>query len=179
MIDESGNITENIKTFEYSYRDMLRRHHCYPGPGTFFRKSVVDKLGGRDPQFRYVGDFDFWLRAGLLGPFTRVPETLATFRVHPDSASVSQMNTLMGEEHIRLVDKILSLPEMPADLDSIRREARSSAYYIAGVVCGAKATAQKLRYFSAALYHAPFMYIGEYRERLYAMLQHILVSVLN
>lgn len=177
MVDEKGVVVQNIQTYQYNYFDMLRWHHCMPGPGTFFRREVVEKLGGRDPQFRYVGDFDFWLRAGLLGPFARVPDTLATFRVHADSASVSQMNHLMGEEHIRLVNKIFSLPNIPVDIIEIKREAISSANYIAGVVCGKQSFKEKMKYFSAAFCFAPLKYIGEYRARLIAMLQHIVSSI--
>lgn len=87
MIDADGNRIERITTFEYDYINMLRWHHCIPGPGAFFQRSVVDQLGGRDPEFRYVADFEFWLRAGMLGPFARIPRTLATFRWHPGGAS--------------------------------------------------------------------------------------------
>jgi glycosyltransferase involved in cell wall biosynthesis len=177
MVNDKGEVVEHIQTYEYSYINMLRWHHCMPGPGTFFRRSVIEQLGGRDPQFRYVGDFDFWLRAGLLGAFIRIPETLATFRVHSDSASISQQNLLMGEEHIRLVNKIYSIPELPTDIKKIMREAISSANYVAGVVCGASSTLAKIKYFSTAIYYAPLKYLGEYRKRLVAMLYHIAASV--
>src|SRR6185503_11118019 len=59
MIDAAGEHMETIHTFEYRYVDMLRWHHCMPGPGAFFRSSLVDRIGGRDPQFRYIADFDF------------------------------------------------------------------------------------------------------------------------
>ncbi len=72
MIDENSEVIQHIRTFDYSYRDMVRWHHCLPGPGAFIRRSVIDAVGGRDPRFRYVGDYDFWLHAGVLGPFSRV-----------------------------------------------------------------------------------------------------------
>ena len=48
LIDEQGRTMEYRRTPDFSYVDMLRRHYCIPGPGTFFRKSLVDRLGGRD-----------------------------------------------------------------------------------------------------------------------------------
>jgi glycosyltransferase involved in cell wall biosynthesis len=168
MIDENGKTIRHIMTFDYSYIDMLRWHHCMPGPGTFFRRVVVDRLQGRDPQFRYVGDFDFWLRAGLIGPFARIPYTLATFRFHSDSASVSQTGDLMAEEHIRLVDKIYSLPDLPPEVLRVKKEAYSSAYYIAGCVCGSESSFKK-RCYLLALYYSPWKYFNEYRGRLLTM----------
>lgn len=165
MIDSEGRAFRHETTFEYDYIDMVRWHHCVPGPGAFFCRKVVEQLGGRDPQFRYVGDFDFWLRAGLLGPFARIPQTLATFRVHEGSASVSQTGSLMAEEHIRLVNKYYGLPGLPEEFRRVKREAYSSAYYIAGCVCGQGASIEKTRYYLRALWYCPGKYLREYRDR--------------
>lgn len=170
MIDYEGKVIQNIKTYDYtSYSDMIRRHYCLPGPGAFFRREVIEKLKGRDPQFRYVADLDFWFRAGLLGSFERIPETLATFRVHPDSATVSHQGTVMAEEHVRLIEKIYSLHELPEEVLKVKREAYSSAYYIAGCTCGKMALSAKLKFFFQSLYYAPFKYLGEYKGRLLMM----------
>lgn len=171
MIDSKGKVIQNIKTYDYtSYSDMIRRHFCLPGPGAFFWREVIEKLKGRDPQFRYVADLDFWFRACMLGPFARVPETLATFRVHPDSATVSHQGIVMAEEHIRLIEKMYSLYGLPDEVVKVKREAYSSAYYIAGCTCGKGALFAKLKYFLQSLYYAPFKYLGEYKGRLLMML---------
>lgn len=173
MIDAVGNPMRDERTYDYDYVDMVRRHHCVPGPGTLFRRSVADRLGGRDPAFRYVADFDFWLRAGLLGPFVRVPEILATFRVHGDSASVNQKHESMAEEHVRLVEKFFELADVPAEVRAIRAEAVSSAYYVAGVVCGDTPSWKRARLFASALRHAPLKYVGEHRRRVLDMVYHV------
>lgn len=174
MIDVDGKLIQTIATHNYDFIDMLRWHHCVPGPGTFFRREVVEKIRGRDTQFRYVADFDFWLRAGLLGKFARLPERLATFRVHSDSASVSQQGAEMAEEHIKLMDKLFSLPGLPDAMLKIKREAYSSANYIAGCVCGDEPSNIKKKYFVLSLSYAPIKYLTEYRERLYIVLPEIL-----
>lgn len=166
MIDEKGETVEEIRTFDYNYLDMLRWHHCVPGPGAFFRRSVPERLHGRDPQFRWVADFDFWLRAGLLGPFARIPRKLATFRFHRSSASVSAKGAAMAAEHIRLVKKIYALPDLPPEVRRIRREAFGSAHYIAGCVCGPDYPWTRKRHFLMALAYSPLKYLREYRERL-------------
>ena len=77
MIDAEGNLIESIVTHEFeSAADMIRRHHCLPGPGAFFRRQVVESLGGRDERIRYRADLEFFFRSGLLGRFERIPETL-------------------------------------------------------------------------------------------------------
>ncbi len=175
MIDAEGAIVQQITTSDYSYVDMLRWFHCMPGPGALFRRVVVEQLGGRTPKYRYVADFEFWLRAGLLGPFARVPQTLATFRVHPNSATVSQKGAAMAGEYARLVDEICSRPDLPAAVRKIRREARSSACYYAGYMCGDSAPmALKKRYYLLALYYSPLKYFSEHRHRLATLLPPLL-----
>jgi len=166
MIDGSGELVEHITTREYSYVDMLRTHHCVPGPGAFFRKSLADQLGGRDPQFRFIADFDFWLRAGLVGPFRRIPQTLATFRWHPGGASSAARGRAMALEHIRLVEKIYDLPSLPSEAKRLRREAFSSANYIAGVVSGDRPSFRREAYFLKAIVLSPEKYLSRYRDRL-------------
>lgn len=166
MVDVVGKFIQEIKTFEYDYINMLRWHHCIPGPGTFFRKSLLNKIHGRDPQFRFVGDFDFWLRAGLIGQFGRVPATLATFRWHSGGSSSKDKGILMAEEHVRLVEKIFNLPNLPPQVLAIKKEAFSSAYYIGGVVSGNDAPEIKKKFFMQALKYAPAKYLGEYHDRL-------------
>jgi len=166
MIDGKGRLIENQVTFEYSYINMLRWHHCLPGPGAFFRKEVVIALGGRDPQFRYVADYDFWLRAGLINQFARIPQTLATFRMHSGSASSNQTNEKMAEEHITLINKIYGFPNLPREVLEIKQEAYSSAYYIAGVVCQEGALGVRKKYFRKAFTLMPLKYFTEYRNRL-------------
>ena len=170
MIDSQGEIVKHFRAFEYRYVDMIRKHFCLPGPGAFFRRAVLDQLKGRDPQFRYVADLDFWFRAGLLGPFMRIPETLATFRVHADSATVSHKGTAMADEHITLIEKFYSLPVIPDNVLEVKKEAYSSAYYVAGCACGKRAVFAKATYFLKALSWAPLKYFGEYRARLLVML---------
>ena len=169
MIDQNGSVLENVTTHEYNYVDMIRWHHCVPGPGTFFRHELADVLGGRDLQFRYVADFDFWLRAGLVGPFRRLPETLATFRSHPGGATSKAQGRAMAEEHLRLVRKIFALPNVPDEVRAVRREAFGSANYVAGAVLGGGSSLLKKRYFATALLMSPKKYRSEYRERLPVM----------
>lgn len=170
MIDAAGQPIQTICTFDYRYIDMLRWHHCVPGPGTFFRKNLADRLGGRDPQFRYIADFDFWLRAGLVGPFKRIPEVLATFRHHVGGASTSAQGARMAAEHIRLVDKIFMLP-LPAEARRVRREAYSSANWVAGVVSGGAPSYLRKKYFAKAFVYKPSKYLTEYRDRLAVILR--------
>jgi len=151
MIDDKGRLIRKVITQKYDFVEMVRTFYCVPGPGTFFRRKVVDKLKGRDEKFRYVADYDFWLRAGFLGPFGRIPKTLATFRVHQDSASVSHRGLRMAKENIELIRKIYNLPHLPKNILAIRKEAFSNAYLVAWLMCGDGYQFQKDIYYLQSL----------------------------
>jgi len=174
MIDSEGNIIKYIRTFDYNYENMLRWQHCVPGPGTFFKRSVVDELKGRDDNFTYVADFDFWLRAGLLGRFKRIPKIIATFRVHPGSASVSSKGLAIAKERIKLINKTYSSPYLPPHLQRLKRESFSSAYYIAGCLTGSSHPLFKISYFLKAFFYCPHKYFAEYKKRLIVIMWQIL-----
>jgi glycosyltransferase involved in cell wall biosynthesis len=171
IIDAHGNTIQKFAAYDYTgYCDMVRRHFCLPGPAAFFRRRVIDEVGGRDPRFRYVGDLEFWYRAGCIGDFLRVPEVLATFRVHPGSATVSQRGTRMAEEHVEVMDKLYAFSLLPAAASAIKDEAYSSAYFVAGCNLGRGSLGKKISFFHKALALVPWKYMGEYKRRWIMML---------
>ncbi len=135
MINEKSEVIQTIETYDYNYIDMLRWHHCVPGPGAFIRRRAFELEGMRDPQYKYVGDFEYWLRLGLHGPFARIPRELATFRFHASSASNAKKGTVMAQEHIRMMDKFFGRHDIPASAKKVKAEAYSAANYIAAVQC--------------------------------------------
>jgi hypothetical protein len=132
-IDAESKAVRTIQVPDFDYTFMVRRFRCIVGPGAFMRRSAVERVGGRDGRYRYVADFDFWLRLGLLGPFARIPRVLATFRVHQDSASVAQRGQAMAEEHVELARQFFGRPDLPPSIRRLEREARGFAFYYAGL----------------------------------------------
>lgn len=152
-IDAGSKVVGHIQVPEHDYLFMLCHHHCSVGPGAAIRRTGFHAVGGRDPEFRFVSDFDFWLRLGLHGRFKRIPRTLATFRVHQESASVGGRGRKMAEEHIRLIRKYYALPNLPREVLRVRRRAFAWAYYIAGVTAGEDVSTARRCYARALLYH--------------------------
>jgi glycosyltransferase involved in cell wall biosynthesis len=154
-IGPGSEVIGHYQVREYDYLYMLKKHYCTPGPGAFIRRKAFDLAGMRDPEFRYVADFEYWLRLGLYGKFARIPKTLATFRVHPDSASVSAKGKAMAKEHIRLARKFYSRPDLPPEVRRLRAEAFCWAHWVAGVTAGSPRWLALRHYLTATLYHPP------------------------
>ena len=179
-IGPDSKVIEHVQVPEFDYLYMLRHHHCIVGPGAFIRRKAFELADGRDPDFRYVADFDYWLRLGLYGPFARIPKTLATFRVHPVSASVSQKGAIMADEHIRLIKKFYSRSALPQEVLKIRPEAFSSAHYVAAEMCGTAKKVASKHYFKSILCH-PSSFFNKYKLKLAlsAMLPRFLFNTLH
>jgi hypothetical protein len=134
-IGSKSEVLGTVTVHEFDYEFMVRRHQCYVGPGAFFRRHALEMSGFRDPSFKYVADFDFWLRLGLIGPFKRIPGVYATFRIHPDSASVAHLGDDMAKEHILLMQKYFSMAKIPEGIKKSKAESVSCAYRHAALTC--------------------------------------------
>lgn len=134
-INENGDFHYHVKSREYDFSYMVRHHTCLPSVGSIFRSSVIERVGFRDPAFTWLGDFDYWLRIGLAGDMARVPATLATWRHRTGQASRNKTDT-RAREHIGVIDKLYSYPDIPEYLKALEKEARCWSYLVAAAVCG-------------------------------------------
>lgn len=134
IIDPAGVRVARITGFEYSLDDMVRDHLCYPGPCALFRRKALELAGGWDTRWRWVADYDFWLRIGLHGPMVHVPETLATWRRHPEAATVAAPRLAMAREQVNVIEEFFRRDDLPASLREAERDAMASAWSVGAAV---------------------------------------------
>ncbi len=131
IIDQDGKVLETKECAEYSFEVLLGEFTCIPGPGAIFRTAVAREINGRNPIYKYVSDYDFWLRMANHGEFKRIPRVLAQWRQHPDSTSIGQRGLVMALERIAVIENYLEKFPQPKALS---RQALSSAYYNAAIL---------------------------------------------
>ena len=134
LVDEEGRVVQTIHKPDMGIVDVVRHHLCLPGPGTLFRRELIEELGGFDTRYRIVFDMDYWWRCGLVGPFARVPITLAAMRQHSGSQSFGG-GERMAAETASFAKSFFLLPNLPTPIRKVRREALSNAFYAAGMQC--------------------------------------------
>lgn len=128
LIDERSRVLRRVRAPEFNYFDMVVRTSCPPGPGVFFRRGAHEAAGGWDPEFRQWPDYDYWLRLGLQGPFERIPQVLAAFRVHGDSQTLSRAPFHRAEEPVRIVRRYFEgNATIPAEVRNAQKTALSHA----------------------------------------------------
>jgi len=128
IIDESGNTLRNKILPEFTDELLVGHCKCLPGPGTIFRKDKALQIGGRRSCWKFVGDYDFWLRLSRVGKIVRLPGVLAQWRENQNSSSVSQRDNRMATERIKVIENYLFENETSEDLS---RKALGNAYYLA------------------------------------------------
>jgi glycosyltransferase involved in cell wall biosynthesis len=121
------NIEIEVKRLpEFSLDVLIGEFRCLPGPGAIFRRNAALNVGGRNKKFKYVSDYEFWLRMSRKGTFHHLPNVLAQWRSHNQSASTSGRGLEMGNERISVMKEFLE----GSDLDSsLAKKAISQAYY--------------------------------------------------
>ena len=167
LIDARGNVLQEVRCRDFvSYSEMVRGHHCLPGPGAFFRRSALEKVSGRDPSYRYVGDLDFWLRVGRHGRFVRVPKVLATFRVHHGSASICAQSESMAEEQISVIANLFAREGADERLLALRKVAMLNAFHAAACHLGRSRRGGVLRYIFKSIVCCPPVFFTTYLYRI-------------
>ena len=67
---------------EISYERLLRNPDIVRQQATFFRRTLLDRVGGWNPELFMVMDFDLWVRLAKIAPPKMVDKDLAYFRIH-------------------------------------------------------------------------------------------------
>ena len=122
MIDSQGDVVLTRITKPYDIRALVGDFVCLPGPGAVIRCSAL-RGPMRNARYRYVSDFELWVRLAPIGPFVRVPGVLATWRQHEAGATATGAGTRIAEELLRLAEE--DLPGLLGP-DLHRRHGRSA-----------------------------------------------------
>jgi glycosyltransferase involved in cell wall biosynthesis len=131
MIDEHGDLVHEVKALEFSRETLIGGFICIPGPGAIFRKEVAMAIGGRNSGYKFVSDYDFWLRLSQFGDFKHIPKTLAIWRRHSDSTSIKGRTSEMAFERILVIKEFLQ--DFPQS-SKIERSARANSLYNAALL---------------------------------------------
>jgi len=105
IINDSGKQIGTVSNGDFSKKKLVEELICQPGAGAFFLKEQYILCGKWDPTLHQLPDFDFWLKLSNSGDFLRIPEALASYRVHNESASYRPINIERSNEIIEVVKK--------------------------------------------------------------------------
>jgi len=132
IIDRDGQKIRDISVAEYSESELIGKFNCIIGPGGVFKTANALKIGGWDKSYRYVPDYDFWLKLSRTGSFKRIPEFLCSWRNHSESISVKYKGKEMADERVRVMENFTTENVVP---NNIRKSGLAHSYYSAASLC--------------------------------------------
>lgn len=132
MGDEHGALAHD-RVIDYGYVDQVRWHDSVPISGSLMRREIFEKAGGFDPSFRGDPDYEFFLRAGLLGTFRRVPLALDP-RYQRNAAPAAVPNDERARDQVRAIEKLYARDDLPEAVCAVRGEAFRNAYVAAAIL---------------------------------------------
>ncbi len=133
MIDAMGREERVVTTLEYSQQALVGDYVCLPGPGAVIRRAAVSNGVLRDTRYRFVSDYELWLRLSLQGPMTRCPGVLATWRNHSGGATAGGRGQALAGEVIKVIDDFFARDDLPHHVRAWERQAKAMALYHAAI----------------------------------------------
>ncbi len=80
-INAQDDVIKPVTNIRNYSRSRLKIHDFITQPATFLRREVVEQTGALSEQYRYVFDWEYWLRVSVCYDFLRVDAVLAGYRV--------------------------------------------------------------------------------------------------
>lgn len=103
-IDEKSRIFAATRSLNFSLLGLLSRSGSISQSASFFRRKILDQVGFIDESMDYCMDYEFYLRAAIARfNFQRIPKTLATYRYH--SASKTVTGTSVHNKHNEAMER--------------------------------------------------------------------------
>jgi glycosyltransferase involved in cell wall biosynthesis len=98
ITDAQGHPLQVKQEIPFDRNIMLFGVNIIGQPASFFRRSLVDRIGRLDESYHYLMDLEFWARASRMGAkFRHVRRVLATYRWHEASKTLELSGRLRTE----------------------------------------------------------------------------------
>lgn len=143
MISESGKRLGVFKRYykkgivsgkEIARKSLIASNFMGMPCAVFFRKSIFEKVGGFDPEFKYILDFDLWIRLAGEGDVSVLEPKLNYFMLRKDSNTgmvLSKYQDVYEAEHKSLINKYrekYKLSKIEVGISIFSRKIRNIGY---------------------------------------------------
>lgn len=108
VVDERGEI---IRRGKIASPKILNRYNCI-GPCFLYRRMIYDRLGGFDPHFYLVEDYEYWLRVKSQFRLQKLDKFLCYYRLHKDSLTFQYKIAEIEEQTGKASSKYIFSPSI-------------------------------------------------------------------
>jgi glycosyltransferase involved in cell wall biosynthesis len=125
LTNERSERVEYGDAGDWDLARMARAVYTPHQPSTFWSRRAWEAAGPFNERSWALFDVELNLRVALLGPVEHLHEPLATFRLHPESKSLSR-HSRMAEECLRFAAEFYGSPDLPVELRPYARAGRAT-----------------------------------------------------
>lgn len=92
-------------------------------PAPIWKRDALSRVGPLDEKLWFTADWKLWLSLARIGPWAFIPETLASFRIHPDSQTITGIKNESSyrEQYERVLEEFLPFVETDKALATIAK----------------------------------------------------------
>jgi hypothetical protein len=112
-----SGIIDGIKVVRHS---LFSRNYLGAPLANTFRREAYEKLGGFDPRYHYIVDYDFYIKLALAGKIYIIHEPLNYFRIRNDSNTGEVLGGDKGNLSGRAQEAGRKVPERSLDFPIFR-----------------------------------------------------------
>jgi len=133
VVDLQDREVDTMQPIEHSFARSLAWAAAQPGVGALVRREYYERIGGWDTRYKFVPDFEWWLRSRD-ARFLCVPTVLGAFRTHDGSMTARGYELEKLRERIRLLDQIYEAEDLPEDAIAVKHQAYAAALIVSALV---------------------------------------------
>lgn len=113
-IDEHGEELSRTPVGQYSLKNLFLIRTWIPQCSAFFRREMLDTLGGWDERIPYSPDTDLWYRMAMRTEVRWLDEFLSQRRMHGEQRDTQAAKIV--RDYTQMIDQSSDLPQLPGDL---------------------------------------------------------------
>jgi glycosyltransferase involved in cell wall biosynthesis len=144
-VDERSRPIRPLRAGEWDAARMATTgEQPVPQPASLWRRSAWELAGPLNERAWALFDTEFYMRLATHGPAARIPQTLATYRLHAESKQMSQHGR-MAQECIRFAEEFFGSDDLPPALRRHARAGRASFHRRAALALYAEGDVARAR----------------------------------
>jgi glycosyltransferase involved in cell wall biosynthesis len=121
-VDAAGNELLRQQIGPYSLENLFLAKTWIPQPSAFFRRELLETLGGWDERIPYAPDTDLWIRMAFRTEVRKIDEYFSQRRVHGEQRDTQGAKII--RDYSRMIDQSSDIAASP----ELRRAARAGVY---------------------------------------------------
>jgi glycosyltransferase involved in cell wall biosynthesis len=88
-INSNGQKIKPVTNIRNYSRKLLLSHDFITQPTVFIRREVFDQIGPLSSRYRYIFDWEYWIRISQVYDFVRIPDLIAGYRITGDNLTTT------------------------------------------------------------------------------------------